>query len=706
MTKAHLNHDEARKRAQCEMVNNPSNPTTIHLFTVGLRGSRMMPLGRQGMLYLHFSLITFLYGLVMCAIHAPHLYFYYTSTVSENNIFVRLSIKNWNFKNGGYVNLILAFLEIVSCIVTIGYVRFMIWFSDWTNDRANNLSTADFAVHVRGVPRDEVNHGLNRIIHYFSSFGRIVQCAMALDTGNVAKLNRKRLAYRRKIERCYASNGRLFGTSSLATVFCCCCNLVGGLVRALRLMYYRFRLSMVNREIRRHLAKDKFTCTGDVFIVYETELERYRCLHAFNRSACFRVFTNGAKFANNRSLAVEPAMEPEDVVWENLEYGRLSKFVRQIVAIVVSMFFMGVVAGASGVLEFIRTTYFNCDTCGVADVLKTKDLKNNVSWASYGISLIVWVVNSILAYIMFFTSRFEKHRFKSRARVSLTYKLTFATLLVTLAMAVVYSRFDRSISGLFPWFKVKGGIPPLVEGQLFYYNIFNVILIAVVLNIGKEILLGPYHALVRYYFVKASVTQEDLNEAYRRPLYSYPYRYANQLRIFIIAIAFSGMFPLAIFIVTGGMFFSYFVDKFNIIYVYRSKSNDEDKLCKSAVNIVTCGYLARFILLGITHIYRVLSEDPRNVVSFFVISWIVSTSAFLLYFVLHFAFLSDQSLIKKLLCCMSSFRYPDFVTEGGMVSILKFRLPAYRPPLTLDELKVGKENLKKMYKSDNSSPKV
>jgi len=639
----------------------------------------------------------------MCGIHAPHLYFYYKSVSSETNIFMRLSMKNWDFKKGGYVNLVLAFLEILACIVTIAYVRFMLWYCGKQNDEANLVSTADFSVHVKGVPASEVRHGLNRIIHYFSGFGKIVQCAMALDTGNVAKLNKRRIKYREQIKRIVASaaNSNSSSKSMFSQLCCCWCGCMGGLIRGMRIVYYKFQLAMINKEIRRHLAKDKFQCTGDVFIVYETELERYRCLHAFNRSMCFRMFTHGLKFDNKYALSVSPANEPEDVVWENLEYSRLSKFVRQFLAIVASIFFMGVVAGASGVLEFVRNKYFSCSTCGVANILKTKDLKNNVSWASYGISAIVWVVTACLSYIMYFAASFEKHRFKSNARVSLTYKLSFATLLVTLAMAVVYSNFDKSIEGFIPWFKPRGDIPPLVEGQLFYYNIFNVVLIAVCMNLGKEILLGPFHFFKRMYLVRASVTQEELNESYRRPKYSYPYRYANQLRIIIIAIAFSAMFPLAIYIVTLGLFFAYFVDKFNILYVYRSKSNDEDKLSKSAVNVVTCGYLARFILVGITHIYKVLSEDSRNVVSFFFISWIVSTSAFLFYIVLHFAFLDDDSVVKKLLCCMSSYRYPEFVTSGGAVSCLKYRLPAYRPPLSLDDIAIGKENLKKMYKADS-----
>jgi len=121
--------------------------------------------------------------------------------------------------------------------------------------------------------------------------------------------------------------------------------------------------------------------------------------------------------------------------------------------------------------------------------------------------------------------------------------------------------------------------------------------------------------------------------------------------------------------------------------LYRSRLNDEDLLCESAINVLTCGFFVRYILVGITHIYRVLSEDSRNVVSFFVICWIVSTGSFLIYLLLQFSFLGGQSLLKKCLCCMSSYRFPEFVTPGGKMSCVPFHLTSYQPPVRVEEIK-------------------
>jgi hypothetical protein len=288
---------------------------------------------------------------------------------------------------------------------------------------------------------------------------------------------------------------------------------------------------------------------------------------------------------------------------------------------------------------------------------------------------------------MFFLSKFEKHRFRSHTKRSLTYKLSFATFLMTIAMAVVYIRLDPDdLKGLIPFFvKINGywALPPLFENQLFYYNIFNVVIIAVVINIVKESLLTPYHWVKRYMKARSSETQEELNEAFTPPVYSYPYRYAHQLKIIVLALAFGGLFPLIIPIVALNLLVSYVIDKFNVIYVYQSSTHDEDLLSKSAVNVMTVGFLFRYILLGVTHIYRLASQ--RTNLNFFVIVWLVCIILYILFLILQFSILGGRGLLRSCFCC-SNYRFPDFVTPKGKMSCAGFHLSRYEPPVSLAEV--------------------
>jgi len=663
MTKARLNIVEAISLARTKMV----DTNKVNMFT---EGRALAQLGREPMLYLRWSLFTLIYLTIMSLIHIPYMYFYYVSTDSATNIFQRLSIANWQFQKGGVPNMVLAILELVSCLFTICFLRFMYWYSKRENKRANLLSTADFAVHVRDVPSLEINHGLSRIMHYFSTFGKIVQCAMALDTGDVGRLKEKMEDCSKMISRCNMRLRESFGIISFV-----------------RKLYYVARMKLLKREMNVHLAKEAYRCTGDVFIVYNTEIDRYRCLHYFNRPWCQSLFISTPKFVGKYKLRVQEAREPADIIWENLEYGTVSKYTRRTVALFVSLFFMVFVAAIAGVLEFVRNKYYNCKNCGLSSIISTNELKSKTSWVSFGISLLVLVSTYILSFIMYYLVSFEKHRFRSSKRLSLTYKLSLATLFVTLAMNVVYLRFDTNTIGGIPWFTNHHYIPPLVESQTFFYNIFNVIAVAVVINVLKEVFLGPYYWLKRQYEARTSITQDELNDAFTPPTYSYPYRYSNQLKNVLVALAFSAMFPLGMCIVALGLLVCYPIDKYNIIYVYQSRLNDEDLLCDSAINLMSIGYFFRFILIGITNIYYVLSQDSRNVLSYFVLSWIVSTGAFLTYFLLHFAILRGDTFLKKLLCCMSSYRFPEFITPGGSLPCVSFHLPPYKPPVTIDEIR-------------------
>jgi hypothetical protein len=346
---------------------NSNGSRKVSLFT---EGPKLAELGREPMLYLRFILITSLYFIVLTAIHVPHLYFFYTSTTSESNVFNRFSMRNWDQKKSGTINLVLSILEIVTCIVTIAYIRFMHWYIRRANNRGNLLSIGDFAVHIRGLPATEVSNGVTRVVNYFSAFGKIASCAMALDTGNINNLKAKKERCELIINRCNVRINKYRWA----------------LIARFKRMYYTIRKRVVERDLHYHLSKQKYKCTGDVFLAYNTELERYKCLHAFNKPFFQRVLTTGgAKFAGKHKLKVEPAMEPEDVIWENLEYSTISKYSRRAVSVLLTIFFMALVIVISAILEVVRGKYFKCDDCGVSDVVKTKDLKNNIAWASYGI---------------------------------------------------------------------------------------------------------------------------------------------------------------------------------------------------------------------------------------------------------------------------------------------------------------------------------
>jgi len=113
-------------------------------------------------------------------------------------------------------------------------------------------------------------------------------------------------------------------------------------------------------------------------------------------------------------------------------------------------------------------------------------------------------------------SNFEKHRFRLHDKQSLMMKVTFGSFLTTVAYLFVYlstptvgSYYSEvtSSSVIIPK-GIINGIPVIVESSTFYSSLFFVTCTSIASNTIKDALLYFWHALMRWYKVRTSVTQE------------------------------------------------------------------------------------------------------------------------------------------------------------------------------------------------------
>lgn len=151
-----------------------------------------------------------LYVFLLVLVQIPHVYFFYQQETKEN-IWYRLSMANWDsmYKDEKFtllvggdirINIGLGVAELALCIITICFIRFILWYLERKSRLASEsvITVADFSVHVSGVPPDQVRD-VNALAKYFSMFGPIKNVAIALDSGNINKLKKEKEKAEKKI---------------------------------------------------------------------------------------------------------------------------------------------------------------------------------------------------------------------------------------------------------------------------------------------------------------------------------------------------------------------------------------------------------------------------------------------------------------------------------------------------------------------------
>jgi hypothetical protein len=311
-------------------------------------------------------------------------------------------------------------------------------------------------------------------------------------------------------------------------------------------------------------------------------------------------------------------------------------------------------------------------------------------------SILLFLILQTLQFLLFHVNFFERHRYKSVHRRSLMIKAAIGSFLCAIVTYIPYLRADHEAPSAFtiPW-KINGinngtGIPTvLTEDSAFYYAVFNFLITAIICGILKEIILGPFHWIIKQYNTIQALTQDDLNWAYEPPKYSLHYRYSSLLSIICIALAFSGMFPMALWIMAVGLFFIFFVDKYNLLRIYKKESYAKDLMAANAVRTLAIGYFFRFFVMWFLLAYKAIAKS-QYVYNGFLYMITISLAIALLYLIFQSIF--AYANIFSCLCC-SHFRRAKFLTEKGQVSITRFKeMERFDPPVKPEDVYLNRSN--------------
>lgn len=93
------------------------------------------------------------------------------------------------------------------------------------------------------------------------------------------------------------------------------------------------KVSNVVEAMRAQAFKSSKTATK-AFVVFENEIELHGALRSLPRSQIFRVFQRRQqRFRGRHPISVEPAADPSNVIWENLEFTMKARAFRKLVVL-------------------------------------------------------------------------------------------------------------------------------------------------------------------------------------------------------------------------------------------------------------------------------------------------------------------------------------------------------------------------------------
>ncbi|KAL9648119.1 hypothetical protein ABK040_007484 [Willaertia magna] len=619
----------AKEKSFNQYYHDPNNETKLFPYLFSFR--KLRKLGPIPFAYLRFLTFCFLFFILLSILHIPHIVIF--SRQYHGSFLFRISFTNIDINS--YTNqLILGIFELLISIVTVVFFTIMIKYGNRINDKITAVFINDFAVHVTNIPEDEVyKHGNERIFKLFSHFGTIYKLHFIFKLDNIPflehkikKTNKKLSRLRRKKEMgntCFFFSFKEFYWRNL-------------------LNFYLHRLEWTKEKIRKD-PKLAAECTGDAIVIFTREIEKQNCLQSF-RGISFQFIRNWLCIGNDitttnnnqngnqtetgtpqakqpiqidndlKRIRVSDAKEPSDIYYENYRYSFLGKMIRRIFWVFVFIIFLGII------LIITLVTRMNLHV----------ELQSSIEWITEGlnfskigpiVSLVIAIVVFLLATLIvkIFTkmSKYERYRSRTSRYRSLMYKSAFASFMLYTTFILCqlsvpkngdnfndYSQKNVTIPhGLIPNTKVA------IETSSYYSAIISIIGIGILRNIFTEFLKPFVFSCCKRKAERNAIDQEELDDIYRAPHYPFSQRYGSQIRHIAIAILFSAELPFVVFVVCIALFISYFIDKYNILRVYRkAHKENKDHFFLTSTKILIIVFCFRYVILTPTRWYFTLCQ--------------------------------------------------------------------------------------------------
>ena len=356
-------------------------------------------------------------------------------------------------------------------------------------------------------------------------------------------------------------------------------------------------------KITEKLTEENFA--GIIFITFETMDEQEKFLEPYPKNfimnllikikdlkyflcKCLISKEEQKKLLLKRNLEVYVAPEPEDVVYENLQYSSLEKGLRIILTYFLSFLIIGVCFIIILAINNLQIKYM-------------KKSKFNKKVVKYGLSLlitgVIFIINMLFQICLGYLTKIEKQSSMTEYYLSLSIKLTIFTFITS---AIVPFISDYYINN-------EGNYNLLVTNMATCF-ISNCILTPLFWIFNINYLIKKIQICYIEKKEKHNLTQRELNSLYELPDMEIAFKYSYIVRTLLMTFFYMPIFPFSMLISSIGFILGYYLEKYNFTTKYKRPEMLNSKICEFYSNY----FIFNFFMLGLGDYIFLKDNRPNN----------------------------------------------------------------------------------------------
>ena len=280
-------------------------------------------------------------------------------------------------------------------------------------------------------------------------------------------------------------------------------------------------------------------------------------------------FIDKKKNKARERIRVHLAPEPEDVIWENMEFSVFQRFYRIVFIYCLS------------IILILITVYIVYQLNEYQNTIEGKDWSEFWKYViSFAISIIISILNVILEIIMKFFTQMEKPKSLTSYYLSYSIKLSLFTFM-TSSLVPFLSNFYSE--------RIENHDNSTLINNMFFLFLTNSFLKPIVWTINIPLILKK----IRIFFIERKAqpnlmhykTQKELNDLYEYPDMDIATKYSYITMTLLMSMFYLPIFPFGVPFSLLGLSLAYFLEKYNFTHNYKRPEMLNEKLGEFYLNI-------------------------------------------------------------------------------------------------------------------------
>ena len=363
-------------------------------------------------------------------------------------------------------------------------------------------------------------------------------------------------------------------------IYCCCACKKGHSIKRL-LRNREINQIKLNYLLKNSKVLTKGNYTGCLFLTFNKiqQKEEYYSMHNknifikiisfFKESkyyCCYCCINEKSKkrFFRRKNIAVSTAFEPEDVIWENIEYDKWFRFQRLVLIYAFTLLLL-----FFAFLIVLGLTYLK-------HYLINQKMASYI-FIKYGISILITGsisgINELFYFLLEKLTEKEKQISMTNFYLSYSIKLTFFTFMSSAIVPLVChiieqgkgNNYEYLVDDMLMIFLANSFVTPLLWTLDFIYFYKKI----KICFIERKKEPDSYHNL----------NQRELNKLYQLPDMQISYKYSYVAKTVLLTLFYIPIFPLGIIISLVGFIFAYYLELFNFTHLYKRPEMINEKIC-------------------------------------------------------------------------------------------------------------------------------